>query len=43
MTEEDTCPRLRSLRIKRFKRIADTPIDLSPLNVLVGANNSGKK
>ena len=33
---------LQSLRIERFKRIRDAPFDLEPLNVLVGANNSGK-
>jgi hypothetical protein len=34
--------RLQSVRIERFKRIADAPFDLGSLNVLVGANNSGK-
>lgn len=33
---------LRSVRIERFKRIIDAPFDLGSLNVLVGANNSGK-
>ena len=33
---------LQSLRIERFKRIRDAPFDLGALNVLVGANNSGK-
>lgn len=33
---------LRSVRIERFKRIVDAPFDLGRLNVLVGANNSGK-
>jgi len=33
---------LRSVRIQRFKRIEDAVFDLQPLNVLVGANNSGK-
>jgi len=34
--------KLKSVRIKRFKRITDAVIDLKELNVLVGANNSGK-
>jgi hypothetical protein len=34
--------KLQSVRIKRFKAIEDAPIDLSDLNVLVGANNAGK-
>lgn len=34
--------RLASIRIQRFKRIADAPIDLESVNVLVGGNNSGK-
>jgi len=33
---------LQSVRIQRFKRIHDAPFDLAELNVLVGANNSGK-
>ena len=33
---------LQSLRIERFKRIRDATFDLGTLNVLVGANNSGK-
>ena len=33
---------LQSVRIERFKRIRDAPFDLGTLNVLVGANNSGK-
>ncbi|WP_150122581.1 AAA family ATPase [Rhodopirellula islandica] len=35
-------PHLQSVRIQRFKRIEDAVFDLQPLNVLVGANNSGK-
>ncbi|MEM8608413.1 MAG: ATP-binding protein [Myxococcota bacterium] len=35
-------PALRSIRVQRFKRIDDAPFDLQGLNVLVGANNSGK-
>lgn len=35
-------PKLRSTRVQRFKRIKDAPIDLKAINVLVGANNSGK-
>lgn len=34
--------KLASVRIRRFKRIEDAPFDLSDLNVIVGANNSGK-
>ncbi len=34
--------RLQSVRIQRFKRITDAPIDLKEINVLVGGNNSGK-
>jgi len=34
--------RLASIRIQRFKRIVDAPIDLEGVNVLVGGNNSGK-
>lgn len=34
--------RLTAVRIRRFKAIDDAPFDLSSLNVLVGANNSGK-
>lgn len=33
---------LQSVRLRRFKRIADAPMDLGPINVLVGGNNSGK-
>ena len=33
---------LRSVRIERFKTIADAAFELGPVNVLVGANNSGK-
>jgi energy-coupling factor transporter ATP-binding protein EcfA2 len=33
---------LQSIRIQRFKRIDDAPVALSDVNVLVGANNSGK-
>ncbi len=33
---------LQSVRIQRFKRIEDALFDLDAINVLVGANNSGK-
>jgi ABC-type cobalamin/Fe3+-siderophores transport system ATPase subunit len=33
---------LKSVHIKRFKRINDATFDLQAINVLVGANNSGK-
>ena len=33
---------LSAVQIRRFKAIEDAPMDLGPLNVLVGANNSGK-
>jgi len=33
---------LRTVHIKRFKNITDAPFDLREINVLVGANNSGK-
>ncbi|MBD2065992.1 AAA family ATPase [Leptolyngbya sp. FACHB-671] len=33
---------LQSVRIQRFKRINDALFDLDGINVLVGANNSGK-
>jgi predicted ATPase len=33
---------LKSVRIRRFKRIDDASIDLKDVNVLVGGNNSGK-
>lgn len=33
---------LQSVRIQRFKRIEDASFDLDAINVLVGANNSGK-
>lgn len=33
---------LRAVQIERFKAIEEAPFDLGPLNVLVGANNSGK-
>jgi len=33
---------LRSAHIKRFKNINDAPFDLGDINVIVGANNSGK-
>jgi AAA15 family ATPase/GTPase len=33
---------LKSVHIKRFKRIDDATFDLQAINVLVGANNSGK-
>jgi energy-coupling factor transporter ATP-binding protein EcfA2 len=35
-------PKLSSIRIQRFKKIIDAPIDLHGVNVLVGGNNSGK-
>lgn len=34
--------KLKAVRIQRFKVIDDAPFDLGPMNVLVGANNSGK-
>lgn len=34
--------RLRSVRIQRFKCIGDALIDVGDVNVIVGANNSGK-
>ena len=34
--------KLQWVRILRFKRISDAPFDLEDMNVLVGANNSGK-
>ncbi len=33
---------LQSIHIKRFKNINDAPFNLSEINVLIGANNSGK-
>lgn len=33
---------IRTVRIQRFKNIDDALIDVTDLNVLVGANNSGK-
>jgi len=34
---------LKKLTIKNFKRFRDeTPVDLSPITVLLGGNNSGK-
>lgn len=33
---------LQSIRLQRFKRIADAPLDVRGINVLVGGNNSGK-
>ena len=33
---------LQSVRLQRFKRIVDAPFDLADMNVLIGANNSGK-
>lgn len=35
-------PALRAVHIKRFKNIDDAPFNLGKINVLVGANNSGK-
>ncbi|MDH4239561.1 MAG: AAA family ATPase [Phycisphaerae bacterium] len=35
-------PALRTVHIKRFKNIEDAPFDLDKINVIVGANNSGK-
>jgi hypothetical protein len=32
----------RTVHIRRFKNISDTPFDLRDINVIVGANNSGK-
>lgn len=34
--------RLRALQVTRFKVIDDAPFDLDNVNVLIGANNSGK-
>lgn len=34
--------RLKSMRLRRFKRIVDASFDLKDVNVLVGGNNSGK-
>ena len=34
--------RLQSIRIERFKRITDASFDVTDVNVIVGANNSGK-
>ncbi|MFA5118935.1 MAG: AAA family ATPase [Candidatus Omnitrophota bacterium] len=34
--------KLQSIHIKRFKNIADASFDVSAVNVLIGANNSGK-
>lgn len=33
---------LQSVRIERFKAVADANFEMGPVNVLVGANNSGK-
>lgn len=33
---------LKALRIQRFKGIIDAPFDTSPINIFIGANNSGK-
>lgn len=33
---------LRAAQIERFKAVEEAPFDLDSLNVLVGANNSGK-
>lgn len=30
------------IQLERFKRVSDVTIDLSPINILVGGNNSGK-
>lgn len=35
-------PALRTVHIKRFKNIDDAPFHLDKINVIVGANNSGK-
>lgn len=34
--------KLSSCQIKRFKAINDAPFDCDDVNVLIGANNSGK-
>ena len=34
--------RIRSVHVRRFKGINDAPFDTSPINVFIGANNSGK-
>jgi len=33
---------LQSVHVKRFKGISDAPFDTAPINVFIGANNSGK-
>jgi AAA ATPase domain len=40
--DEGIMSQLRAVQIERFKAIENAPFDLGPLNVLVGANNSGK-
>ena len=35
-------PGLRTVHIRRFKNIEDAPFNLDDINVIVGANNSGK-
>jgi predicted ATP-dependent endonuclease of OLD family len=40
MSAEDET--LKTVHIKRFKRINDAVFDLQTINVLLGANNSGK-
>jgi hypothetical protein len=40
--ERERVSQLIAARIQRFKAIEDAPLDLGSLNVLVGANNSGK-
>lgn len=34
--------RIKSIHVRRFKGINDAPFDTSPINVFIGANNSGK-
>lgn len=37
-----TLTKLRSVRVRQFKRVVDAAFDLGDVNVLVGGNNSGK-
>ena len=40
--EQPTMPAVDSIRIRGFKSIRDLEVDLRPVNVLIGANGSGK-
>ena len=40
--EEKERPYLRNIKVKGFKSIREMDLDLNPLNVLIGANGSGK-